>query len=1654
MRIRWTKGALAAAIACALALVIGLVYAFRNPIAGFGLSQGIGAATGMHVSFGGVSVHGDRATFKNVTLGPKNGETLARIGTVNVRYNLRDVLPGGKRLYGLESVDVVNPHVTVVHNADGSYNLPHLAANQAGANKGTPLNMHLTVRGGTLTYVDRTGATARTLTLNNLHADATIDTKAVTRYSGSVAYRANGASFPITASGRIDRVLGFERSNVRAAKLPLADLVNVALRNSSVTLHSGELRDLTIRAFGFEQPDGSFKTRLAGSAKLAGGMATVRGISAPIRGVAGTLDLYTNGVTTQGIHARLGSLPVRIAGGIYDLHAPRFHLALTGSGNLASLKALTPSTRTLPVSGPIAFSMLAEGSAHAPLVLLAIDSPGIAYAQMPIDDPHALVALDGREADVFGLSARYEGLALNGRGAIGLRTQPGAVAMLLRVTGPSDRLPYAAAAIPGMQMHGVALASGNDVKHVLVQGALSGNGPGEQLAGLFAVNAAGRGTVGPLELQRNGGSVFADVALNRAENTATAVIRAHDFHLARAQTAATLNAAIYGTQSNGQTGGFGSVDAQIASLGGSGTLHASGSFAGTNRAAFKGRYRGSLAALTSLAGGLPASGSVDAPVAIVYDDGRTVAQIDGAHFNGATVRGVPISGLSATIGTRGKQVDVYAARANVAGGEALASGHLGGEGRVAISVAHADVSALHGAGVPANVQGTADAAATAGGSLQSPDVSGALLLSDARYSRYGLDAQSAFSYAGDSLRLRDGVVGMGPAFVAIDGSIAGIRLGAPIVPQYDLHATMRGADAGALVAYVQPRLASQAVEGGIDADVHVGGSGQEPQLAGTIAVPAGSVHGLGFRDLHAALHGTPSDLAITGGSVIVGSTALAFDAAIAPGNEAASVRAPHADLADFNDYFDPGDVLGGRGSLSVAAALHGSSISTTGSVDLANVRYKRLTIGQTVATWDTSGNTISADAGVGGSAGRAHLTGTFTLVPGGSPLEVARRASVDVQATASGVQLGTWLPMLGYQDPVTGTLDATATANGRFPDVDLRASASLHDGIVHGVPVQKLEVAATARGGRGRISSATLQIPNLSATGSGTFGLHATDRMNLALRAISPDVGALAKTITGKPADDVSGALDTTLHVTGTRDEPLVGDALTISNLRYRRFTIPRVAANLAVSKHAVTLQSGSIDLPHGNVVASARVPITMSPFGIGPRTAPVTLHLNVNNVNVADAAAAFDPQTKIAGIVAGTLNVTGALDAPQLGGALALSGGSFSGPLESRPITDAHGRIAFSGTSVALQDVAAKVGSGTLAMSGTASVPTLRDVKAVAFSARLSADNAQFDSPKYFKGTVTADVTAARASGGIPRLAGTVNVPSGRIPLSAFWNPNAPKASPKPLPDIALDLRATVGNDVRVQSTNVDVGAQGAVTLGGTLPHPTLDGSFTSTGGTISFLRTFRINSANVRFQPRNGIMPYVDAYASTQVANPFTFVSLHVTGLAPDNMNLAFQSDPPYGRSQILALLVGGGAAGSFNAATQVQNLATAQLNTFFARQLLEPISASLGNALGLSNFEITNDLTGGFGLNAAKAFGRNLTAVYSQNLGQPRRQSLSLEAMPTPGSAIKLMVYDVQDAGLLGSTQQTNLFGFNDIGTAPLLQPMLGSSGVSLTWVHKFD
>jgi autotransporter translocation and assembly factor TamB len=1648
-----------------------------------------GRAAGYAVSYDALENADGRITIERPDVASLSGEPVFTAGRIDISYSLKDIV-GGPYFYGISGIDIERPKITIVHHKDGSYNIniPQSNPNEP-AKPFTIPTIHAVVKDGSVGILDETRifAHSRHLALEAVNVDADLHPQGRSSFTFGLSVLEEGGKFPITGRGTFDETRGYELSRVRAKTLALAPLVDYALNSPTLHVANGVLNDLDARFYGLLDHAGNMERHLSGSANIDHFQPYLGGIVKPLRDGRGSLRLYDDGLTIPKVDGSIAGIPVRISGAIYNLTAPKLRLGIEGKGDLRRLITLADAAKKLPLSGPLSFELLVEGDAALPTTFATFASPRMHYANIPLDRLSGLVALRGQETAILRAGLDYDGIAVGTRGRI-VSTKHTDVDMLATIHAPAQRLPYAGRLLGPMLLNASAVAMGVDA-NVETSGAVTGTSPGHTLAGAFDVKGNGVGTLGPVELQGpNGRSLYARVALDRPRGGGGAA-----FVSARAFNVSTVGAqpALPGialaplpaldVTLDGDAAG--ALEAKHYTAGGSAHLYDSRAFGfpiqdvtakavvgDGEHVALEARYRGALAPLAAAAGGkFAARGSVDIPVTVLADgSGRAIAQISGARFQGATIAGVSIDALDATIGLRGKSIDVYAAQARLDGNTIVARGSFGNGGTLDVSTSGIDLAALRAAGLPVR-GGTLSAVASIGGTAAAPTVHGGVIASDVTlpnpaYAGLAVTANTGLSYDGTTLHVDDALVRAGPAVASLDGRVNGLR-GNPANASYAFDARVREADIGKLAAILKAPLAYP--EGSLDADVRVAGSGSRPAVRGNVSIPEGSVNGLGFRDAAVTLSGNAGAIEASGGRVTVGTSVIGFSAAATSAAQTFALHAPRVDLADLNDYFDRGDTLGGRGSIDASVRNEPDRIVTSGRVRLAHTKFRRFDLGATRADWSTAGRRIDTNFALGTTAGQVRTSGSVTL-PASRPLRNTLGRSVLALTThAQGVDLGTWLPAAGIIAPVSGLVDANANVRGVYPNVNVDAHAAVTNGMVRTVPIRTASIDLAASRGRVTIAKAALAIDNASATASGSAGLQPSAPLDLSVVATVADVGALAKSLGGKTVD-ASGALITTLHVTGTQQRPLLADTLDATSLRYERFTIPRAHLDASLSKTRATLASAEVDFASGRLLANGSVPIVTQPISgqaVGvAENAPLSLNVTADHIDLGQFAALLPKGTQAAGTINGTVGVVGTRARPGLRGDLALSNGTFVGPQLTSKLTDGVAELAFADRTVRLENASVAIGGGTISASGLVTVPDLRN-PAQSASANLAivSKYAVIDAPKFIKGRVNGNISIVRAPGAPAQVTGNLAFSSTRISTTALTPSSAPSpsATQAALP-VAFDLGIDVGDDVRVQGGPVDIGAKGHLQVGGTLAAPTVDGELASTGGTLSFYRTFTLQyPSTVHFDPSNGVIPNVDAVATTSVDNPPTDVTLHVTGPAT-SLNVALASDPSYSREQILGLLVGAQALGAVSGVATTngggpqrnpfQAAAEGQLGGLLTQNILEPFSSQLGSAVGLNNLALNYTPGGGASIGAQKRIFKDVDAVFAESFTYPQRQSIGFRASPNNATAIQLTFFSQPESNQFNIFQGAQAFQSTNPSVTDT-QPATGSNGFSLSLQRKF-
>ncbi len=1732
MRRRWIVWILVAAV-----VVVALAIAFRRPLLRLAFEVVADAALRAGVSVGELQIGTDRVVVRDLRV-DKRGSQLLSVGSIDVAYSLRDLFPGGQRRFGLRSVEIVRPVITLRRGADGEFNVGDLLSTNKAVQPpsggpapaaGTPLRLRLLVKDGVVEVLDpyRFHAIARTQRVDAIELDARIDSVATTRYRMTAAYRTAGRGYPIVATGTVDAPLAYALHVVRAAEVPLPPIVDYFIDGNVATLSAGAAHGIVARLYAIG-PGAPY--HLLGGATVSGGAFELSALRRPLTGLRGDVSLFDDGIALPQIDGQVAGSPLRLAGGLYNFSDPRMRLGAALTGSLDALRSLTTFSMTLPLKGVMTLHALVESSVADPVILARFGIAAPSYAGIVVDDAAGTVGYYRQSLAIVPFTARYGAVATRSYGAVDLGpvTRTTVVAF---AAGPATALPYAAQVVPRAHIDATALLVGTNARFD-AGGFIDGTGP-DTLTAPFTLDQFGRGAFGPFAVtQHGGGSAVGAFYLARDRSAsafwldARALVLTEPAHPpsferlhlpALPALAGNVSATIGGAGKPSAFALAGRVHARdlafgtvritdaTAVIGGSpgdlrsgavaargpwGAFHGSGAL-GPAGLAVTGQYVGSLERLEEFTGPVGARGPLTLPVTLLAGHDATLVQTAGGSTPGASVQGIPLQNVAGTLSATTGAVRILAARAGVAGGGLVAAGTT--TSGIGLSAAGIEAARLRGTGLPLE-DGTLALVGVARTTRAGPLFDGGAILSDGHYQRVPLEANGDVHLDGPNVS----VARVDASAYRSWGSLAGnvFDVASPS-RRYALNARVRAADVGDIAAAAGVAAAARYhVDGSAEADVTVTGAGPAPLVAGVVRIPESTVNGLFIADGFAQIAASPTSIDVQQGRVSVGTTNAHFEGSFYRHRRLRiALRAGAADLSDFDNFFDPGDMLSGTGHVAVGLTRSHGKLDTSGDVAMHGLRVAHAYFGTAQADWSSVGSSIRGNAGFAGRAGSLRANGSVAVPRRGRLIHVIGRSQFNLQVHATKFDVSAWTAALGYDLPVAGLVDAAGTVRGSYPALALSGNASLVGGTVGTLPIDALTVAASSTFQRATITAVDVKLMSVNAHGSGSFGFRPRDPISFQAHASSPNIGTLISEVIANPLP-LHGAFDADVHAGGTFAKPTLTGGFDLENAAVAGVLIPRALGEVTLSGRDFELRDAEVAFASGTLYLAGSIPLHLSPFGLGPRNAPITLDLDAKGIDLGNFAPFLPRGSDVKGSIDGRVGIGGTVAAPRLSGAIALAGGELGAPgVLNVPLRSIGARVSFAGTTAQLDSLHVVAGSGTIDGTARASVPDLeRPGPDATFSAQLKFNRAQIDLAAYGKGQIDGTATLEHQPHELAVVGGSVSLQDALIPFSALYNPQSGgsasssasasaaiaiatpvPATPYGLPNVAFDLALVAGRNVRVRSSVIDIGASGSVRVGGTLAEPSLDGAFSSAGGTITYFnRVFRITDGTVTFDPKLGLLPVLDARATTHVINPDPDALRNLTGSANitltvrgpvTNLTIGLDSDPPYDRQQILGLLLSLPAIGGTslfdtpgqtpivtngNGSLTVGQEAFGVLNAQFTRNLLAPLETNLGGALGLNDLNFTLDYTGAVGLSARKLLGKNIYVVYATTFGYPYRQTFGFELRPNPRLAAQFTLYQTFGQVDLLQPIQPSTSSINRITAA---QPITGQSGFTFTLQRFF-
>jgi autotransporter translocation and assembly factor TamB len=1662
-------------------LVAGVLVVRRHEVIAALLPRIIGAATGYDVAIGAERFGFTHGALLEVHV-RRGGDPVLDAKRIDIWYNPRDLLPGSAHRYGVNAIAIDAPTLTLVRHQDGSYNVSIPRASPSGPEIPHPYDhvpIALTVRirdgAGSLRAPFALDPQARNLGVRDFGVDADIDSL------GRTHYRLYGEFIetvgePFDAVGTIDMTRGYAMHHVRAAAVPMRSIGNFFINSKAARILAGTATDLDLHAYALGiEPGQDINYSLGATLDVAGGQMHIVGLAVPLRQIHGNLQLVNDTFFVRNLSASLAGVPVQVNGGLIDFADPHYQLGIVARGDLSNLRNALTFARGQAVSGAATALVEVQGALDSPQISATLDAANVVYRTVPMHAVHAAISYADSIVTVAPLQATVSGARATVRGRLVIGDNDVRPELAVHVDATADELPYLGELLgtEPVAFDGVADGIGTDFEGF---GSLTGTRAISRVAALVRLRRGGIVDIAPFWLNTQRGSFAGAYHLDRTTDRSAFWFLARNVALTTPKRMAAFGLALpvfpaidgtldsFAVQGGGGSGQRavvgGSIRAHDTTIGGVALTHLTTSFVGTladaamapiavdgpwgslsgtgavslHGIAVRGAYRGTLEGLRPFLAGTPASGEVDGTAALALAPGRITIQADPLHFHHAVVRGLPLNDARGTLAVENGTVRVLTARASVAGGEVVAAGAYASG--IALVANHLDGAHVRGIGLPIDA-GELSARGSIAAGAPLPQFDGGFSVSNGRAQRYAVAGTGLVHLHGDRVDLDHVVGALGGDYAFVSGDVAQLTSGAPA---YDLHARVPAGDVGRTLATLG--LPSFSSDGTFNADLAVLGAGIAPRVRGPIGVPAGSINGLPFTDASAEIvAGTGGGIARTG-AVQVGSTHLTFSGAKNPRVSSIDMDAPQADLSDFDNFFDTGDTLAGRGRVKLAVISQRHRISTSADVNIAGLRYRNLVIGDTRANWSSAHSEVKGTLAIGGTTGVLRAGGSIVLATDRSPFATMRDSRYDVDLTLDDLDLSTWVAALGFQQvPVTGRVAGTASVQGRFPALQLSGTAQLHDGTIWRLPIETAQLAFASHANQITLTSASLVATGLTATANGTFGLQSTAPLNVSVYLNSDEVESLVAQLY-RIHLPITGNFESTVTVRGSIAKPAFSAAFDASDANFYGVAVPSIFGSLALVDGNIQLRNAGAQFATGDITMAGTLPLRIDPFGIGPKNAPLNLDLAVDGLDPSVFATLAGNGTKLGGTIDGALGVSGTVASPRIYGKFGIAGGSYVSELETIPVKNIAATLQFSRADASVDGLSAQFGSGTLTGSGHIAFGD-----GATFAVDTTARGAQLDVPKFGSGTVNGTLSFARSVAGAPALlSGNVTLSSATIPFAAFAAATGAGASggspPLQLPfGIDYDVKLAAAQGVRVRGSGfgagLDIGGTGSVQLAGTLAAPTLDGTFTSTGGTLTYFdRAFRVQQARVAFDPAIGLLPTLHATGTTHVTtgdsnNAFyggVDVTIKVDGPL-DALAFNFTTNPPgYSNQQVIAMIAPFGgligsaareptaaptaangvvplgalapipaarAAGAVNGSgISVGEEAFNLLNAQFVSGLMAPVEGALSNGLGVQNVNVTLDYYGNVGISATRLLGKTVNLIYSTTFGIPVRQSVAFQ------------------------------------------------------------
>ena len=958
--------------------------------------------------------------------------------------------------------------------------------------------------------------------------------------------------------------------------------------------------------------------------------------------------------------------------------------------------------------------------------------------------------------------------------------------------------------------------------------------------------------------------------------------------------------------------------------------------------------------------------------------GDALTVVGQASVDRTEMAGVALDRLDASfsVGPRGIRLDQVQARQ--ATSSVFLRGRVDNAGRMTLSALARDVDLEHLPGVPMTgmIGGRVDFAGRVTGSVDSPVISGAVLLAGGRFRDLSFDtARGRITLQTGRLTLEDVAARSGRSRFALAGQIA---WGAET--RLDLDIEAEHAPAGVVSRWLE---APMSVSGRVDGRIRLYGLADRPSALGRGVLRDAEILGQHIDEASAAFRWDGTRLTLDQGaarrrqSVIEASglidrrTGLSLDVK-GRGLDLADVAFSTIGATRVEGQVDFAGRISGRTSSPILTTMTRSSTLT--------INGRRFDDASGRVRWEDQMLTFD-DFVLRLGSERYDINGDIAF--DGTP-------TTSLRATVDNGRLSTLLGLANVRLalPLDATISGYVTLEGPVGNPGAHLDLRLSDGRFGTHRIVDGRADLTLRDGNVTIEEFFIRPSQGTIAARGTLNLRGESQAEISGSDLDLD---LLRPFT-RLTQPLLGRLSFATQLGGTLAAPEIGFALELTQAGIPGATFDSLVANAFYRDGELQVQQALLVQDGNKLRASGSAPFNPALMRFDDQR-PMDFRITLADVNLGLLRLVTTRIEEAVGAVEGEVRVTGTSTAPHVAGGVQVRNGRLRFSGLQTPIENVRVDLRFDESQIRIQEATATMGGGQARLDGALRLVTLASPGIALVAAE--------DAPLTLHGAglrvVYPPFLDVRAEGqariwgaiGDPRrpltMDGRMTVSDGVVSVVVTEDSGGPLDFPLVFRGVRMDAGRNLA--VHMGGLRSEVAPGGSLLLTGTLQAPTLEGTVEAQQGKIAALgNVFDVRSAIARFQPRQGLRPTVEARAETQVGT--TRISLNISGLAPD-LTLDLRSDPDLSREEILGLL--GRQAGI---SRLLQGDVEGQLRASIGRFLFGRVTLALGRAIGLTELTIDYDFEGALALRLGKLLFQDVYLTYSMTLGQQPSWLLALE------------------------------------------------------------